>query len=82
MTDIQFQAGPGVECRFKIHEGHGFEKVVYAGSETGVTGCLHRHCAGLEADLLCNCHPRLQILPISAGQYHAVLQQVIGKKAA
>jgi hypothetical protein len=67
---------------FKIQEGHGYEKVVYAGSAIGITGELHRHNEELVATLLCHCHPRLEIRPISARQYAAILQDVFQQLAA
>jgi hypothetical protein len=78
----QFRQVPEWNAVFKIQEGHGFEKVVYAGSTIGITGELHRHNDELEATLLCYCHPNLRILPINAEQYYAKLQDVYQQLAA
>jgi len=82
MIQDQFRQVPEWGAVFKVQEGHGFEKVVYAGSAIGITGELHRHNEELEAVLLCYCHPSLNILPITAQQYYAKRQDVFQRLAA
>lgn len=82
MIQDQFRKVPEWGAAFKVRAGHGFEKVVYAGSVIGVTGGLHRHNEELEATLLCYCHPHLAILPITAEEYYAMRRDVNQQLAA